>query len=104
MVAIAGGWNYGDIYDALGAALPAETPALIHGDRAISWGDFAARSNRLARALGAAGLTARSGEHMSVLQSPPVISYAVFCLKAKSTQTSLTIVHVPTTISPVHVL
>ena len=50
MVAIAGGWNYGDIYDALGAALPADAPALIHGDRAISWGDFTARSNRLARA------------------------------------------------------
>ena len=49
MVAIAGGWNYGDIYDALGAALPADAPALIHGDRAISWGDFTARSNRLAR-------------------------------------------------------
>ena len=60
MVAIAGGWNYGDIYDALGAALPADAPALIHGDRAISWGDFTARRNRLARALGAAGLTADS--------------------------------------------
>jgi fatty-acyl-CoA synthase len=51
MVAIPGGWNYGDILDALADAVPAANPAFIHGDRVITWGEFTRRSNNLARAL-----------------------------------------------------
>jgi fatty-acyl-CoA synthase len=49
------GWNFGDILDGLGAALPPEAPALIHGEDRVSWGELDARSNRLARALIARG-------------------------------------------------
>ena len=83
MVAIAGGWNYGDIYDALGAALPADAPALIHGDRAISWGDFTARSNRLARALGAAGLTADSKVGFYCRNHPAYMEMLAACFKGR---------------------
>ncbi|MGB0267898.1 MAG: AMP-binding protein, partial [Pseudomonadales bacterium] len=83
MVAIAGGWNYGDIYDALGAALPADAPALIHGDRAISWGEFTARSNRLARALGAAGLTADSKVGFYCRNHPAYMEMLAACFKGR---------------------
>ncbi|MEQ9143603.1 MAG: acyl-CoA synthetase [Parvibaculaceae bacterium] len=44
-------WNYGDILDAIAPVLPADAPAMIHGDRTITWGETTKRSNNLARAL-----------------------------------------------------
>jgi fatty-acyl-CoA synthase len=56
MVAIPGGWNYGDILDAIAEAVPGDNPALIHGDRVTTWADFTRRTNNLGRALAARGL------------------------------------------------
>lgn len=44
-------WNYGDILDAIAPVLPADAPALVHGDRTITWGEKDKRTNNLARAL-----------------------------------------------------
>ena len=44
-------WNYGDILEAVDAMVPAARPALVHGERVISWGELRRRSNNLARAL-----------------------------------------------------
>ena len=55
MVAIAGGWNYGNILDAIADAVPPDNPCLIHGDRVVTWKDFTRRTNNLARALRARG-------------------------------------------------
>ncbi len=44
-------WNFGDVLDAVGGALGEDQPALIHGNRIISWPEMTARSNRMARAL-----------------------------------------------------
>lgn len=44
-------WNYGDILDAISPVLPQDAPALVHGERVISWGAMTKRSNNLARAL-----------------------------------------------------
>ncbi|NQV65756.1 MAG: AMP-binding protein, partial [SAR86 cluster bacterium] len=41
-------WNYGDILDAVGDVVPGDRPALIHGDRVVTWSEFVARSNNLA--------------------------------------------------------
>jgi len=49
------GWNYGDIFDALARVLPVDRPALIQGARTVTWGELDRRTNRLARALIAAG-------------------------------------------------
>jgi fatty-acyl-CoA synthase len=49
------GWNFGDILDGIGTALPADAPALAHGDDRVSWGELTSRSNNLARALLARG-------------------------------------------------
>ena len=47
-------WNFGDVLDAIAPVLPPQHPALIHGERVISWGALNRRSNNLARGLRAA--------------------------------------------------
>jgi acyl-CoA synthetase (AMP-forming)/AMP-acid ligase II len=49
------GWNFGDILDAVGGAVPPDAPAFIHGERVIPWGDANRMTNSLARALIARG-------------------------------------------------
>ena len=44
-------WNLGDILDAIEPAMPKDAPALIHGDRIITWPEMSVRSNNLARNL-----------------------------------------------------
>ena len=44
-------WNFGDLLDDNGAHLGADNPAMIHGDRIVSWPDMTARSNNVARWL-----------------------------------------------------
>lgn len=48
--------NFGDIIEAVEHAVDPAAPALLHGDAVVSWGEAAARSNNLARALLARGL------------------------------------------------
>jgi fatty-acyl-CoA synthase len=48
-------WNFGDILDTVGAHVPPQAPAFIHGQRVISWGDANQMTNKLARALIARG-------------------------------------------------
>lgn len=43
--------NFGDILDDNATHLGPEDPALIHGDRIVSWPEMSARSNNVARAL-----------------------------------------------------
>src|SRR3546814_5841789 len=91
-------WNLGDILDAFEPVMPKDAPALIHGDRIITWPEMSGRSNNVARALRQRGagngakvafymrnrheygelMAARSEEHTSELQSLMRISYAVF--------------------------
>src|SRR3546814_19175351 len=44
-------WNLGDILDAFEPVMPKDAPALIHGDRIITWPEMSGRSNNVARAL-----------------------------------------------------
>ncbi len=44
-------WNLGDILDAIEPVMPRDAPALIHGDRIVTWPELSARSNNIARAL-----------------------------------------------------
>jgi len=48
-------WNFGDLIEGVEAALPGDAPALIHDERVVTWSEFAARSNALAKALRARG-------------------------------------------------
>jgi len=76
-------WNYGDIMERLDAAFPEEAPALIHGDRTIRWGDFARRSNNLARRL--LELGAQPGDKVAfyMRNSPAYTETLVACFKAR---------------------
>ncbi len=51
-------WNFGDMLDAVGAALGPDDLALAHGDRKTYWPEFTARTNRVARGLLALGVKA----------------------------------------------
>src|SRR3546814_3082389 len=76
------------------SALPFHDPAVVPLAEAIARGDTA-RIAALAPAtdLSARGEDHRSEEHTSELQSLMRISYAVFCLKKKIQQTTLSQVH-----------
>ena len=44
-------WNYGDILDGVATVVAADQVALIHGNQQITWSEFTARTNNLARNL-----------------------------------------------------
>ncbi|WP_292682912.1 AMP-binding protein [Novosphingobium sp.] len=62
---VASNWNFGDILDGVAQTIPGDRPAVVQGDRVLTWRDLDARSNRLARALFAAGL--EPGDRVAIL-------------------------------------
>jgi|SRR5579871_501556 len=50
--------NFGEIVDAVSDAVPAESPAFVHGERTIRWGDAKKRMNNIARGLRERGAVA----------------------------------------------
>ena len=48
------GWNFADVWETVAQQIP-DGPALVHGDRRISWADFDRRANGIARTLLDAG-------------------------------------------------
>jgi fatty-acyl-CoA synthase len=50
------GANFGVVLKALAAAIPAERPALVHGERVVTWGEFDALTDTIAAGLIARGL------------------------------------------------
>jgi fatty-acyl-CoA synthase len=50
------GWTYADVWEAIAAATP-HRPALIQGERTVSWGAFDARADALARHMLSSGLS-----------------------------------------------
>lgn len=56
-------WNYGEMLEAIEPRLDPNRPAFMHGDRVITWGEAAQRSNNLARALRTRG--AKTGDKVA---------------------------------------
>ena len=75
-------WNFGDILDSISAVLPQEAPALIHGDRVITWAETTRRSNNLGRALIARG--ARPGDKVAfyMRNRPEYVETMAACFKS----------------------
>ena len=48
-------WNFGDIFDAVEEVVPGDRPAVIRGERTLSWAELKRRSNNLAAQLRARG-------------------------------------------------
>ncbi|MEX2327347.1 MAG: AMP-binding protein, partial [Pseudomonadales bacterium] len=44
-------WNYGDILDGVATVVPSSRPALVFGDRTVTWQEFTHRTNNLAANL-----------------------------------------------------
>lgn len=79
----AGGWNLADMFDAVAAVVPPARAAIVHDGGVLRWGELDARSNRLARALLAAGHT--TGERVAFLSRnhPGYLEGFIACLKAR---------------------
>ncbi len=50
------GWNFADVWETVAETIPT-APALLHGDRVVTWADFDARADGIAAAMLAAGLS-----------------------------------------------
>jgi acyl-CoA synthetase (AMP-forming)/AMP-acid ligase II len=83
------GWNFGDLLDATAAAVPAGRPALIHRDRVTTWENFDRRTNRVARAMRAAGLDV--GDRVAILARniPEFVEIAAAAFKARLTHVNI---------------
>lgn len=82
-------WNFGDILDAIEPALPPDAPALIHGDRRITWPEMAARSNNLARALRDRGIAAGAKVAFYMRNRPEYGETMAACFKARLTHVNI---------------
>lgn len=82
-------WNFGDLLDATAANVPGGRPAIIRGDDVLDWASFDARTNRVARAMLAAGLVA--GDRVAILARniPEFIEIAAAAFKARLTHVNL---------------
>ena len=82
-------WNYGDLLDVIGRAVPPESPAFVHGERRILWGDASRRMNNLARALIARG--AKPGDKVAFyLRNGTDYSESIgACLRARLTHVNI---------------
>lgn len=76
-------WNFGDMLDRLPEAVPADNPALIHGERTISWGEFDRRTNNLAKVFLSNG--AKTGDKVGfyLRNRPAYMEAFAACLKAR---------------------
>ncbi|MCW1933577.1 AMP-binding protein [Pararhodobacter zhoushanensis] len=76
-------WNFGDLLDATAAQVPPDRPAIVQGDRVIAWPAFDQATNRLARAMIAAGL--EPGARVAILARnvPEYIEISAASFKAR---------------------
>jgi fatty-acyl-CoA synthase len=74
-------WNYANLWESVAAAIP-DRPALIHGERRISWRDFDRRANALARRMLDAGVSRQSKVAAYLYNGPEYIETYFAAFKA----------------------
>lgn len=74
--------NFGDLLEVAASVVPGQ-PAVIQGDRVLSWQNLDARANRLARALASAGLTPNSKVAFYLRNSAAYIELLTACSKGR---------------------
>ncbi len=82
-------WNFGDILDAIAPVILGDAPALIHGDRVISWAQMTRRSNNLARALTLRGAKPRAKVAFYMRNRPEYSEALAACFKARLTHVNV---------------
>lgn len=88
-------WNFGDILDAIEPVLPADAPALIHGERIITWPELARRSNNLARALRERGAGAGGKVAFYMRNRPEYGELMCACFKGRLTHVNINYRYLP---------
>lgn len=78
-----GVWNYGDIIDAVAKVVPSGAPALIHGERVVSWLEFQGRTNALARGLIEAGHAADDKLAILIRNRPEYMEATIAAFKGR---------------------
>jgi acyl-CoA synthetase (AMP-forming)/AMP-acid ligase II len=76
-----GAWNYATIFEICADNVP-EAPALIHGDRRISWGEFDRRADGVARTLLDAGAQQQDKVAQYLYNGPEYLESMYACFKA----------------------
>ena len=77
------GWNLADTIEALENTIPPETDALIHGERIISWGELARRSNNIARQLQNMGIKPGDKVAFYLRNQPAYMEALLACFKGR---------------------
>lgn len=77
--------NFGDMLDVVEANLPPDTPAFLHGDRCVSWGEAARLSNNLAHALLDRGLETGDKLALYMRNGPEYLIALAAAFKARLT-------------------
>jgi 3-oxocholest-4-en-26-oate---CoA ligase len=76
------GENFGVALKALAGAIPSDRPAIIHGDRVVSWGDLDAITDRIAAGLAAQGLKPGDIAGQMLRNTPDYLLAYFGCVKA----------------------
>mgnify|MGYP000329889324 CR=1 FL=1 len=76
------GANFGSVLKALASAIPPERPALVHGERIVSWGALDALTDRIAAGLAARGLQPGDIAGQMLRNTPDYILAYFGCAKA----------------------
>ncbi|MGH7746431.1 MAG: AMP-binding protein, partial [Candidatus Dormibacteria bacterium] len=70
------GWNFADVWEAVAEEIP-DAPALVHGDRSVTWAEFDRRADGVATALVEAGAS-RQDKVALLLHNRPEYMETVF--------------------------
>ena len=76
------GANFGVVLKALAAAIPAERPALVHGERTVSWGELDAITDAIAAGLRLRGLKPGDIAGQMLRNTPDYLLAYFGCVKA----------------------
>jgi len=82
-------WNLGDILEGIEQTVPPETDALIHGERTLSWGELARRSNNLVTQLQDMGLQPDDKIAFYLRNQPAYMEALVVCFKGGFVHTNI---------------
>jgi len=82
-------WVLGDVLDLVAGIVDPANPALIHGDRVLTWADLNRRSNNLARNMLAGGAKAHDKVAFYMRNRPEYTETFAACLRASLTHVNV---------------
>jgi acyl-CoA synthetase (AMP-forming)/AMP-acid ligase II len=83
------GWNFGDIIDGVASAIDPVTPAFIHDERCVTWGEANRATNNLARALLSRGVEPGSRFAIYMRNRPDYLMALTAAWKARLTHVNV---------------